>query len=111
MSKNRQYDQEYKLQAVKLAKEIGGGKAARELGISSNTLYGWMRKERTGHLAQQGAVSPDAAISLVDENEALRKQVRQLTKEIKRINELNEFLEEASAFFAASRLKLGKMNE
>ena len=111
MSKNKQYDQEYKLQAVKLAKEIGGGKAARELGISSNTLYGWMRKERTGHLAQQGVVSPDAAISLVDENEALRKQVRQLTKEIKRINELNEFLEEASAFFAASRLKSGKMSE
>ncbi len=38
MGKNKQYDQEYKLQAVKLAKEIVGGKAARELGISSSLL-------------------------------------------------------------------------
>ena len=29
----RKYDQEYKVQAVKLAKEIGGTKAAKELGI------------------------------------------------------------------------------
>lgn len=29
----RKYDQEYKIQAVKLAKEIGGAKAAKELGI------------------------------------------------------------------------------
>lgn len=27
------YDQEYKVQAVKLAKDIGGAKAAKELGI------------------------------------------------------------------------------
>ena len=30
----RKYDHEYKVQAVKLAKEIGGAKAAKELGIS-----------------------------------------------------------------------------
>ena len=29
----RKYDHEYKVQAVKLAKEIGGAKAAKELGI------------------------------------------------------------------------------
>ena len=28
----RKYDHEYKVQAVKLAKEIGGAKAAKELG-------------------------------------------------------------------------------
>lgn len=35
----RKYDMEYKIQAVKLAKEIGGAKAAAELGIPENTLY------------------------------------------------------------------------
>jgi ISMsm1, transposase orfA len=39
---NRQYDQEYKIQAVKLAKKIGQAKAARELGIPKNTLYTWI---------------------------------------------------------------------
>ena len=29
----RKYDHEYKVQAVKLAKEIGGAEAAKELGI------------------------------------------------------------------------------
>ena len=31
MAENRQYDHEYKVQAVKLAKEIGQAKAAKEL--------------------------------------------------------------------------------
>ena len=41
----------------------------------------------------------------------LRKKVREQEKEIKRIKEENEFLEEASAFFAASRLKSPKTKE
>ena len=50
MATNRQYDQEYKIQAVKLAKEIGQAKAARELGIPKNTLYTWIRANRLGNL-------------------------------------------------------------
>ena len=34
----KSYDQEFKSQAVKLAQEIGGHKAATELGIPSGTL-------------------------------------------------------------------------
>lgn len=49
--------------------------------------------------------------SLAEENIQLRKQLREQEKEIRRLNELNEFLGEASAFFAASRLKSGKTNE
>ncbi len=46
MAGNRQYDHEYKVQAVKLAKEIGQAKAAKELGVSRNTLYGWVHANR-----------------------------------------------------------------
>ncbi|MBQ3165237.1 MAG: hypothetical protein IJC02_12055 [Lachnospiraceae bacterium] len=35
----KSYDQEFKLQAVKLAEEIGGHKSASELGIPSGTIY------------------------------------------------------------------------
>ena len=38
MTKTRQYDYEFKVQAVKLANEIGQAKAERELGIPKNTL-------------------------------------------------------------------------
>ena len=39
----RKYDHEYKVQAVKLAKEIGGAKAAKELGIPEGTIHTWLK--------------------------------------------------------------------
>ena len=42
MARNqRKYDAEYKVQAVKLSNEKGSSKAAAELGIPVDTLYGW----------------------------------------------------------------------
>lgn len=50
MARNqRKYDTEYKVQVVKLSKEIGSAKATFELGISVDTLYGWMKAAREGH--------------------------------------------------------------
>lgn len=109
MAQAKQYDYEYKIQAVKLAKEIGSAKAANELGIPRNTIYGWMRAVREGRLnVGSGAHTPDNALTLNEELIQLRKQLKEQEKEIKRLKETNEFLEEASAFFAASRLKSQK---
>ena len=44
----RKYDHEYKVQAVKLAKEIGGAKAAKELGIPEGTIHTWLKAVRAG---------------------------------------------------------------
>ena len=102
MGSRKNYDEEYKAQAVKLANEKGGRKAAEELGISSKTLYGWMSKATNGRVTTAAAKrNGEIDQSLAEENIQLRKQLR----------ELNEFLGEASAFFAASRLKSGKTNE
>ncbi len=104
--KQRNYDHEFKIQALKLAKEIGGAKAARELGIPANTLHGWMRAARIGTLdAGEGLHKPQDALSLNEEIILLRKQNKEQEKEIKCLKEENEFLAEASAFFAASRRK------
>ena len=55
----RNYAKEYKEQAVKLAKEIGVEKAARELGVPKGTLYGWMKAVREGRLdAGPGSRTP-----------------------------------------------------
>ena len=102
----RKYEKEYKVEAVKLAKEIGGSKAAKELGIPVDTLYGWQKAVREGRLdAGPGSRTPDAAMSLAEEVAALRKQVKGLERENRQLKEENEFLAEASAFFAASRRK------
>ena len=97
----RKYDHEYKVQAVKLAKEIGGAKAAKELGIPEGTIHTWLSAARTGKLdIGAGSHTPESAMSLAEELAMLRKRVKD--QEIRRLKEENEFLEEASAFFAAS---------
>ena len=48
--KQRKYDMEYKIQAVKSAKELGGAKAAAESGIPENTMYAWTKAAREGRL-------------------------------------------------------------
>ena len=110
MARNqRTYDNEYKAQAVKLAQEIGGAKAAKELGIPDGTIYCWIKAFKEGHLsAAEATHTPKNALSLNDELIELRKRVKEQEKEIHRLKEENEFLEEASAFFAASRRKSAK---
>ncbi len=110
--KQRNYDMEYKIQAVKLAKVIGGAKAAAELEIPENTLYTWMKAAREGRL-DIGFVShtPQTAMNLAEELTLLRRQVRELEKEILRLKEENEFPEETGAFFAASRRKSARGRE
>lgn len=53
-------------------------------------------------------IRPRMLYSLNDELIELRKRVKEQDKEIRRLKEENEFLEEASAFFAASRRKSAK---
>ena len=95
----RKYDHEYKVQAVKLAKEIGGAKAAKELGIPEGTIHTWLKAVRAGKLdIGKGSHTPASAMSLSEEITMLRKRVKEQDKEIRRLKEENEFLEEASAF-------------
>ena len=109
MQKRKQYEKEFKVQAVKLALEIGGAKASRELNLPENTLYGWISAYNCGRLSLgEGTQTPARALTMSEELAVLREQVKKLTKENKRLSEMNKFLEEASAFFAASRLKSAK---
>ncbi|WOC31307.1 MULTISPECIES: transposase [Caproicibacterium] len=50
------YDQEFKFQAVKLAQEIGGHKAAEELGVPSGPIYAWVKAFKEGRLEAKTAV-------------------------------------------------------
>ncbi len=108
----RSYTKDYKAQAVKLALELGITKASRELGIPDNTLYGWRRAYKEGSLdLGPGTQTPQGAMTLAEEVNVLRKQVKDQAREIRRLKEENEFLEEASAFFAASRRKSARTTE
>ena len=93
MSENKQYENEYKVQAVKLAKKMGAVKAANELQIRVNTLYGWIRKARIGSLdIGCGERSPEESLNIAEGNQQLRKRIKALEKENKRLSEINKFL-------------------
>ena len=93
MSENKQYENAYKVQAVKLAKKMGSVKAANELQIPVNTLYGWIRKARIGSLdIGCGERSPEESLNIAEENQQLKKRIKALEKENKRLSEINEFL-------------------
>lgn len=80
--------------------------------LPKNTLWTWVHKAKKGEVdTGKGEQTPETALTLVAENKELRRQLKEQEKEIKRLNELNEFLEEASAFFAASRRKSGRGND
>lgn len=108
MAESRKYDREYKVQAVKLAEEVGIRRASQELGVPKGTLEGWRRKARDAGKAAGKKSSVDEVMNLAEEVQMLRKKVKEQQKEIARLEEMNEFLEEASAFFAASRQKYAK---
>ncbi len=112
MGQARTYTEEFKAQAIKFAKEVGTKRASEELGVPKNTLGTWVHKAKKGEVDPgKGEQMPGTALTLVEENKELRRQLKERDKEIKQLNELNEFLEEASAFFAESRRKSGKSND
>ena len=90
----RRYDPDFKIDAVKLADEIGCTKAAKELGIPLGTLDNWVHKARKGELKGAGT-SPKSAMTLAEENRRLQREIRELKR-------ANEILSKAAAFFAAS---------
>ena len=109
MGIGKQYDKEFKKQAIKLAKEIGN--AAEELGVPRGTLGTWLRRAREGEIdTGMGTRTVEESLNLAEQLQAANKRIKELEKKNRELEELNEFLEEASAFFAASRRKSGKKN-
>lgn len=71
--KQRKYDHEYKVQAVKLAKEISGAKAAKELGIPEETIHTWLKAVCAGTLdIGNGAHTPESAIVIKTEDGVIK---------------------------------------
>ena len=112
MGTGREYDEKFKVEAIKLAREIGTKQAAEELGIPKGTLGGWVKKAKDGEIdTGSGRRSPEEALNLVQQLQEAKKRIKELEKSNKELKELNEFLEEASAFFAASRQEYAKKKE
>lgn len=109
MGTGKQYDKEFKKQAIKVAKEIGNKASADELGVPKGTLGTWLRKARSGEIdIGSGTRLPEDQLNIAQQLQAANKRIKELEKKNCELEELNEFLQEAFAFFAAIRRKSGK---
>lgn len=109
MGTGKQSDEEFKKQAIKLAKEIGIKAASDELRIPKGTLGTWVQKARIGEIdTGNGSRTPDESLNLAQQLQAANKRIKELEKKNRELEELNEFLEEASAFFRREPSEVGK---
>jgi len=102
----KEYDSEFKINAVKLSEDIGSSKAAKELGLPITTLYGWRNKYKNGLLGiETGGRKTKKAMNLAEENIELKKQLRQRETELREKDRTIDILKEASIFFAKGQKK------
>ena len=93
MGTGRQYDEKFKVQAVKLANETGTKQAAEELGIPKGTLGGWVKKAKDGEIdTGSGSRSPEEALNLVQQLQEAKKRIKELEKSNKELKELKTCL-------------------
>ena len=93
---NRQYTDEFKVEAVRLSESIGGSKAAQRLGIPESSLWNWIRLSRAGKLrAAVGAAVPvKRSVTEVEaENTRLRRELANTKLDL-------EIVKKAAAYFA-----------
>ena len=96
MRKRQTFSREFKLEAVRLLNEgkKKGSDLARELGIKRNQLYKWKEEVDThGEAAFPGQGRRGNTESQAAENARLKR-------ELAKVQEENEILKKAAAFFA-----------
>ena len=90
MANRKTYSKEFKLEALRLAKERGFAQTARDLGLNANLIHKWRaRLEEDGDRAFPGQGNPR------DE------ELARLERENKRLQEENAILKKAVGIFSS----------
>ena len=90
MGTGRQYDEEFKKQAILLAKEVGNAAAAKELGIPKGTLGTWVNKAKVGEIdTGSGTRTPEESMNLAQQLQAANKRIKELEKKNRELEKLN----------------------
>jgi transposase len=98
--KRKSYTREFKLDAVRLAKESGRVPTyvARELGITPSMMSRWIKEfEEHGEDAFLGRPEPNMAGC---EEITAAEKIRRLEREVADLREEREILKKAAAYFA-----------
>ena len=91
---SRQYTDEIKAEAVRLAGSIGGNPAAERLGIPQSTMAHWVRRSKAGTLSLADASPVKRPLSELElENARLRRELASAKLDL-------EIVKKAAAYFA-----------
>ena len=89
----KRYDENFKIESLKLSDEIGVKKACEQLNVKYGTLAGW-RKQRVKKNKEEKSTNTD-----------IQKEIIRLKKEIAELKSANEILKDALGFFVQDRKK------
>jgi len=102
----RSYTEKYRADAVKLASEIGGSAAARQLKIPSDTIYTWIARSKKGDLPKSEVPpDPQKSLDLAERLKEVERENKMIKGELAQIKRENQILEDATAFFVSRRKK------
>ncbi len=93
---NRQYTDEFKVEAVRLGESIGGSRAAKRLGIPDSSLWNWIKLSRAGKLKAADGATVGVKRSVAEaeaENTRLRRELASTKLDL-------EIVKKAAAYFA-----------
>ncbi len=96
MVPNRQYTDEFKVEAIRLGESVGGSRAAKRLGIPDSSLWNWIRLSRAGKLRVGEGIAEPVKRSVVEveaENARLRRELAGTRLDL-------EIVKKAAAYFA-----------
>ena len=97
--KSKKYTDEFKIQAVKLAEELGSiTEASRQLGIGDVNIHNW-RKKFSKNVVVSATRKPEVK---PDEQ---TKEILGLQQEVIHLKKVNHILKSAAAFFSQDHLK------
>jgi len=92
----RQYTDEFKQEAVRLAESVGGNAAARRLDIPDSSLGNWIKLSRNGQLPAVGGTAVPVKRSVTEleaENSRLRRELANAKLDL-------DIVKKAAAYFA-----------
>ena len=89
----KRYDENFKIESLKLSDDIGVKKACEQLNVNYGTLAGW-RKRRVKKNREGKSTDAD-----------IQRENSRLKKEIAELKSANEILKDAFGFFVQDRKK------
>jgi len=92
----RDYTDEFKQEAARLAASVGGNQAAKRLGVPQSTLTNWVRRSRAGTLTEGEGLAPVTKRPVTE----LEAELSRLRRELASAKLDNEILRKATVYFA-----------